>query len=114
MYPHERSLVKRLEGKPFALLGINSGDSKEQLKKALDKENITWRSWFDGACDGPIATTWNVNSWPTIFVLDEKGVIHYKNVRGEAMDKAVNTLLAKMGVKVEKEKSEEAPAKKGG
>jgi hypothetical protein len=30
------------------------------------------------------------------------------------MDKAVNTLLTKMGVKIEKEKSEEEPAKKGG
>ena len=28
MYPHERSLVKTLEDKPFALLGVNS-DPKE-------------------------------------------------------------------------------------
>jgi hypothetical protein len=29
-------------------------------------------------------------------VLDEKGVIRYKNVRGEAMDKAVDALMAEM------------------
>jgi hypothetical protein len=28
--------------------------------------------------------------------LDPKGVIRYKGVRGEAMDKAVDTLLAEM------------------
>ena len=96
MYPHERSLVKRLEGKPFALLGINS-DPKKQLKQALKKENITWRSWWDGGdTDGPIATKWNIRGWPTIYVLDHKGVIRYRNVREEAMDKAVDALLREM------------------
>ena len=115
MYPHERSLVKRLEGKPFALLGINSDQNRDQLKDVLKKEEITWRSWWDGGnTNGPIATKWNVYGWPTIYVLDDKGVIRYKNVRGEAMDKAVNALLAEMGVKVEKEKSDEDPLKKGG
>jgi hypothetical protein len=96
MYPHERSLVKRLEGKPFALLGINSDPDKAGLKKAMEQERITWRSWWDQTTDGPIATKWNVHGWPTIYVLDHKGVIRYKGVRGEAMDKAVNTLLGEM------------------
>src|SRR5437588_7315440 len=96
MYPHERSLVKRLEGKPFALLGINSDPDKDELKKAMEKEEITWRSWWDKTTGGPIATTWNIHGWPTIYVLDHKGMIRYKNVRGEAMDKAVDTLLQEM------------------
>jgi peroxiredoxin len=96
MYPHERSLVKRLEGKPFALLGINS-DPKDHAKKAMQKESITWRSWWDGGdTDGPISTKWNVRSWPTTYVLDHKGVIRYRNVRGGAMDEAVDALLKEM------------------
>ncbi len=95
MYPHERSLVKRLEGKPFALLGINSDTDKEALKKVLEKEEITWRSWWNGSegTGGPLSKKWNVHSWPTTYVLDAKGVIRYKNVRGESMDKAVDALL---------------------
>jgi len=96
MYPHERSLGKRLEGKPFALLGVNS-DSKERVRQAMKKENITWRSWWDGgSTDGPIANAWNVSGWPTIYVLDAKGVIRHKNVRGEEMDKAVDALLKEL------------------
>ena len=30
MYPHERSLVKRLAGKPFAIVGVNSDDDREE------------------------------------------------------------------------------------
>ena len=96
MYPHERSLVKRLEGKPFALLGVNS-DPKDRVRQAMKKENITWRSWWDGGdTQGPIAKAWNVSGWPTIYVLDAKGVIRYKNVRGEEMDKVVDKLLAEL------------------
>jgi len=97
MYPHERSLVKRLAGKPFALLGINSDANKEQLKEVMLKEEITWRSWFDGGnTSGPIATAWNVSGWPTTYVLDQKGVIRYKDVRERAMDDAVDALLAEL------------------
>jgi hypothetical protein len=97
MYPHERSLVKRLEGQPFALLGINSDRDREALKKVMKKQGITWRSfWNGGSTQGPISSAWNVRGWPTIYVLDHKGVIRYKNVRGERMDEAVDKLLAEM------------------
>jgi hypothetical protein len=92
MVPHERSLVKRLEGKPFALLGIDLDADKETLKKAEEKNKITWRSWFDGR-GGPIGDKWNIRFLPTIYVLDAKGVIRYKNVRDKELDEAVDTLL---------------------
>ena len=93
MYPRERSLVKRLEGKPFTILGVNS-DPKDRLRQALKKENITWRSWWDGGdTSGPIATKWNVQGWPTIYVVDHKGVIRYRDVREKQMDAAVEMLL---------------------
>ena len=97
MYPHERSLVKRLEGKSFALLGINSDRDRDELKKVLEKEDITWRSfWNGGSTGGPISTAWKVQGWPTIYVLDGTGTIRFRNVRGEAMDRVVDTLLAEM------------------
>ena len=97
MYPHERSLVARLKSKPFALLGINSDDSREALRPALEREQITWPSWFDGGgTSGPIARAWKVQGWPTIYVLDHHGVIRFKDIREDALDKAVDTLLAEM------------------
>ena|SRR5688572_9184362 len=95
MYPHERSLVKRMEGKPFALLGINSDATKADLKRIMKKESITWRSWWDGgSTDGPISTQWNVHGWPTIYVLDHKGVIRFRDLRNKELDKAVDQLVA--------------------
>jgi len=97
MYPHERSLVKRLSDKPFALIGVNSDRDREKVKQVIKDKGLTWRSfWNGGSTQGPISTKWNVRGWPTIYVLDENGVIRFKNVRGEAMDKAVESLLAKL------------------
>jgi len=96
MYPHERSLVKRLANAPFALIGVNSDRDLGQLKERCKEENISWRSFWNGpqGTRGPISTRWNVRGWPTIYVIDHEGVIRYKNTRGEAMDKAVDELLA--------------------
>jgi hypothetical protein len=99
MYPHERSLVKRLENEPFTLIGINSDEDREKLKPVLEKEQITWRSfWNGGSTGGPISTAWNVHGWPTIYVFDAQGTIRYKSVGGneEEIDKAIDSLLAEM------------------
>jgi peroxiredoxin len=96
MYAYERSLVKQLEGKPFALVGVNSDPDKDELKKTMEEQHITWRSFWDGAEGerGPIFTKWNVNGRPANYVLDAKGTIRFKDLRGEAaMDRAVDKLL---------------------
>ena len=93
MYPHERSLVDRLKDQPFALVGVNSDQDMGKLKARLAEENITWPSFRDGSTSGPIATAWNIPAWPTIYVLDQKGVIRVKNVRGEELDRWVDRLL---------------------
>ena len=96
MYPHERSLVEKMQGKPFALLGVNTDTNREELKQTLVKEKITWRSWFDGATQGPIGRQYGVQTWPTIYVIDHKGVIQYRNLGGADLERVVETLLAEM------------------
>jgi len=97
MYPHERSLVKRLANQPFALIGVNSDRDKAKLKTRMRQENITWRSFWNGplGTGGPISRAWKVRGWPTIYVIDADGIIRYKNVRGAQLDEAVDSLLRK-------------------
>ncbi len=111
MYPHERSLVKQLDGKPFVIIGINSDDDRDELKKRITEENISWRSFWNGpeGTGGPISKRWNVKGWPTLYILDAEGVIHYKGHGGPEVDKTIEKLLNDMGheVKLEKEDGEE-------
>src|SRR5262245_14782539 len=96
MIPHERSLVEKLQGQPFALLGVNTDKDLNDVKHQSMDQGVSWRSWFDGSTGGPICKQYKVTSFPTIFVLDHKGVIRYKNVRGDDMEKAVETLLKEL------------------
>src|SRR5436309_3573743 len=99
MYEHERSLVKRLQGKPFALIGVNSDTNREELKKVLIDEHITWRSFWNGGLDGPIAREWQIQGWPTLCLIDAKGVIRNKwegSPSPQVLDKAIETLLKEM------------------
>ena len=98
MIPHERSLVERLQNQPFALLGVNSDKEKSLYFEKQKEMGVTWRSFWNGpkGTSGPISARWNVRGWPTIYVLDHKGVIRFKDVRGEEMDQAVDQLLAEL------------------
>ena len=97
MYPHERSLVKKMQNKPFALLGVNTDQDREALKPILTKEKITWRSfWNGGSTDGPISRKYKIQGFPTLLLIDAKGVIRNKWLgapSGDAIDKAVDKLV---------------------
>jgi hypothetical protein len=92
MVPHERSLVKRMQGRPFALIGVNADSKQEEARKRVEKEGINWRSFWDGQ-GGSIVKDYRVRYFPTIYVLDTNGVIRYRDVRDTAMDRAVDELL---------------------
>ena len=91
MYPHERSLGKKLAGQPFVMLGVNT-DTKTKLRRAMKREQFPWRSWSDGDKDGPITTRWKIEAFPTIFLIDHKGVIRHRFVE-EAEPKKIETAV---------------------
>ena len=99
MYPHERSLVENLKDEPFAIVGVNSDKDLEKLQPVLAEENITWRSFWNGedGTSGPISRRWNVQGWPTLYLIDAKGVLRHKwlgSPSTEVLDEAIDALLA--------------------
>lgn len=93
MLPHERSLVKELKGRPFAIVGVNS-DKKERLKELVADGTTTWRNFTNEQAYGKISTAWGVRGWPTLYLIDHNGVIKHKGLRGEAMEKAIMEMVA--------------------
>jgi thiol-disulfide isomerase/thioredoxin len=77
--PHERELLKRYADKPFAIVGVNGDKDRAAGKAAAAKGEIPWRSFADcKSGSGPIVKWWNVDAWPTLYLLDGKGVIRFK------------------------------------
>lgn len=103
MLDYERKLVARLAGKPFVLIGVNGDGDKAVIRKYVKDEKITWRMWYDGGgTAGPIATRWEVDTWPTLFLIDAKGVVRsiYEGwPDAKALDTEIDKLLAEAAKK---------------
>ena len=101
LIPHERELVEQFKGWPFALIGVNGDPDKKELKPVLEKNKITWRSFWAGdkGPEGPIPMQWNVNGWPTIYVIDAEGVIRSKKALGAPLDAKIEEWVKKAEAK---------------
>jgi hypothetical protein len=91
--PHQKALVERHKDEAFAIVGVNTDDDKEQYRRKIDEYGVTWRSAWQGSTDGPIPTSWGINSYPTIFVLDREHVIRHVDARGQELERVVGELL---------------------
>jgi thiol-disulfide isomerase/thioredoxin len=110
MFAHERSLVDKYQGRPFALIGVNADSLLEEFQLMQKKERLNWRSWWDGAA-GPIGLRWKVDALPTLFLLDSKGDIRWKH-EGVPSLKQMDELIAKLVKETESESSKQSVAKK--
>jgi thiol-disulfide isomerase/thioredoxin len=104
MIPHSRELVEKMKDKPFVLISISSDAEKKTLTDFLEKEKMPWTHWWEGTKETSVGNTWNISGIPTIYVLDAKGVIRFKQVgfnsaEPDKIDKAVEKLLAEMDKK---------------
>lgn len=74
MYPERRDLVKSLEGRPFELISLMGDDNADTVAEAHASGDITRLTTWDGK-RGPIVLKWNINSWPTVLIIDDHGVV---------------------------------------
>ena len=99
MVPHEKALVEKMKDKPFELIGIN-GDPEltDDVRKTIEDKKITWRSFKNQQKDSPpLSETWEIGGWPTIYLIDHKGVIRHVQLGGgepEKLDKLIEELVA--------------------
>ena len=109
-YPFLHFIVEQFEGDPVALLGINSDADIETIRHAKASGKApAYRTWWDGHAEvntsGPIATAWGVTTWPTIYVLDDEGVIRSIGDRGGHLIATVGDLLTELRTRGTEERS---------
>jgi len=96
-YPFQRLLLELYKDRPFVLLGVNSDRDPRSAKQSRMDHGLVYRTWWDGggskSTEGPIARAWAVSGWPTIYVLDERGVIRFANLRQEDLLIGVRQLM---------------------
>ncbi len=82
------------KNKGFEILGVAADNNKEQWLKAIKDDKLPWENVSDLKGDKNVAALiYGINAYPTNFLIDEKGVIIAKNLRGENLQKKLAELL---------------------
>ena len=103
LVPHEIELLEKNAKRPFALVGVN-GDPElsDDVKDTIKAKKITWRSFKDTQGDAtPISMKWELQGWPTIYLIDHKGIIRQKYI-GSPGDKVLDEEIEKLVAEAEK------------
>ncbi len=96
-------------GKGFRIYNVSLDQNKEAWKKAIEKDALNWPyhvSDLKGWSAAP-AAKYGVNSIPVNWLIDPRGIVVAKGLRGPALDAALEKL-------VKKEESTNQPSGKGG
>jgi peroxiredoxin len=85
--PNLVNAYQKFKGKNFTVLGVSLDRDKNKWTQAIAEDNLTWTHVSDLAYwNNAAAKLYKVQSIPQNFLLDPKGKIIGKNLRGPALD----------------------------
>jgi peroxiredoxin len=93
--PNVVALYNEFHSKGLNIIGVSLDDDATKWKDAIAKDKLTWNQVSNlKGFEDPIATLYDVQQIPTTFVLDSKGNIVAKDLRGDELKAKVQELLA--------------------
>ncbi len=94
--PELRALYARHRAAGFEIVGISIDAQRSTLQRFLQREQVSWPQLHDGlAWETPIVMRYGVLSIPTNYLLDAEGRVLARNVRGAALERAVERALTR-------------------
>jgi peroxiredoxin len=91
---HYRILHSRYRDRGFEILAISVDTRASDWKAAIDKDKAGWLHVSDlTGWKSPLAGSWNVSALPASFLLDREGRILAKDLRGSALEEAIQQAI---------------------
>ena len=85
--PFMVQLYDKYQSKGFGIIGISLDNDKDAWQQATDALGVKWPQMSDlKGWENEIAQYFNVNSIPHTIVVDQKGTILRRGLRGEALE----------------------------
>lgn len=93
--PNVMKTYEELHKKGFEIIGVSLDNEREKFQGYLkDNPKMEWPQLYDGKYwMSEYARLYAVNSIPATFLVDRKGIIRFKNVRGDKLGEAIMELL---------------------
>ena len=92
--PNVVALYNEFHAKGLNIIGVSLDKDGAKWKDAIAKDGLTWNHvsnlqfWTD-----PIAVLYHIKSIPATYIVDDKGVIIAKNLRGEELRAKIASIL---------------------
>ena len=87
--PKVKAAYEKLHPKGFEIVGISFDQKKEALTEFIEKEQMRWPQYFDGeGWRNKFGQEFGIESIPTMWLVDKKGILRDQNARGELEEKA--------------------------
>lgn len=86
IFPVYKDLYKKYENKGFEIIGISNDRTKDRQKwqKIIADKDLDWKQYLDE--NGTKTKIYNINKFPTTFLLDSNGVIIKKDISPEELE----------------------------
>lgn len=86
--------TKFKKAKGFTIYSVSLDQNREAWMKAIERDGLVWKNHVSdlGGWNSRPAGIYGINSIPMSFLLDENGVIIAKNLRGPALEQALEGL----------------------
>jgi thiol-disulfide isomerase/thioredoxin len=99
MYPTLRKVQEMFSSSGLSILGVMVDETADTVREAVLAKDITWRCVWDGP-SGPIAKMYDVQGYPTVFLIGGDGRIKSDRLRREDelvanIEKAIHEQSAK-------------------
>lgn len=92
--PNVIRVYEEFHKKGFEIIGVSLDDEKAKFQGFVSQNKMTWPQIFEGRGWGSgIAQSYAVNAIPATFLIDKKGILRYRNLRGEQLRSAVKALV---------------------
>lgn len=94
--PNVLRTYEKYRDKGFRIVGVSLDQDEQKLREFIAEQGMTWPQFFDGkGWQNELAQLYEVKSIPATWLLDTEGKIYRTGLRGDALDAAVEKLLAK-------------------
>jgi len=90
-----KEYYKQFKDKGFEIIGISLDSSEKRLKEYIEENNLDWLHIYSGKVwKDPVVVRYGVNSLPSYWLLDKKGILRSFDLKGEKLRQAITLLLA--------------------
>ncbi len=92
--PNVIRIHKNFNKKGFEIIGISLDNNKTAVEKYIKDNEMLWPQFFDGkGWQNTVAQQYRVRAIPSTYLIDKRGKIRFRSLRGKELEAAVEKLL---------------------